>query len=102
MDWIVETVLPSIKWDTINRIIKPNKLILGEKDWQQLIIIRNLFEELSIPIKIESYPTQRDQRGFAYSSRNSYLSQTERSNAQGLPNAIQEAKSDFSNYKKIS
>ena len=67
------------------RIIKPQKLILGEKDWQQLIIIRKLFQELSIPIKIDSYSTQRDQSGFAYSSRNSYLSDFERVNAQSLP-----------------
>ena len=84
------------------KIVKPNKLILGEKDWQQLIIIRNLFEELSIPIKIESYPTQRDQRGFAYSSRNSYLSYSERLNAQCLPNAIQEAKNDFIKNKVVN
>ena len=60
------------------RIIKPKTIILGEKDWQQLIIIRRLFNELSIPIKIESIATQRDQSGFAYSSRNSYLSDSER------------------------
>jgi len=84
------------------KIIKPEKLILGEKDWQQLIIIRRLFQELSLPIKIESYATQRDKSGFAYSSRNSYLSQSERFNAQSLPNAMQEAKNDFSKDKVIN
>ncbi len=84
------------------KIIKPDKLILGEKDWQQLIIIRRLFEELSIPIRIESLPTQRDQSGFAYSSRNSYLSHTERLNAQTLPNVIQEAKDNFIKGKTIN
>jgi len=84
------------------KIIKPKKLILGEKDWQQLIIIRKLFQELSIPIKIESFATQRDQSGFAYSSRNSYLNHAERLNAQALPNAIQEAKNEFVKYKTIS
>ena len=84
------------------KIIQPEELILGEKDWQQLIIIRKLFEELSIPIKIQSYATQRDQSGFAYSSRNSYLSHTERLNAQALPNAIQETKIDFVKNKIIN
>ncbi len=84
------------------RIIRPEKLILGEKDWQQLIIIRSLFQELSIPIKIESYPTVRDQSGFAYSSRNSYLSDSERANAQSLPNAIKEAKTEFHKEKVIN
>ena len=84
------------------KIIQPKKLILGEKDWQQLIIIRKLFQELSIPVKIESYSTQRDQSGFAYSSRNSYLSDSERVNAQSLPNAIKEAKTEFDKRKVIN
>ena len=84
------------------KIIKPKKLVLGEKDWQQLIIIRRLFQELSIPVRIESYSTQRDQSGFAYSSRNSYLSNSERVNAQSLPNAIKEAKAEFDKGKVIN
>ena len=84
------------------KIIQPEKLILGEKDWQQLIIIRKLFQELSIPIRIESFATQRDQSGFAYSSRNTYLSHSERVNAQALPNAIQDAKDNFFKEKIIS
>ena len=84
------------------KIIKPQKLILGEKDWQQLIILRRLFQELSIPIKIESYATQRDESGFAYSSRNSYLSNSERLDAQSLPNALQEAKINFVKDKTIN
>ncbi len=83
-------------------IIKPKKLILGEKDWQQLIIIRRLFEELSIPIKIESYATKRDKSGVAYSSRNSYLSIRERSQAQSLPNALKEAKNTFHEKKIVN
>ena len=84
------------------KIIKPETIILGEKDWQQLIIIRRLFDELSIPIKIESIATQRDKSGFAYSSRNSYLSHSERLNAQSLPNALQEAKTNFAKDKVIN
>tara|TARA_Y100001968_G_scaffold11453_1_gene9560 strand:- start:2215 stop:3765 length:1551 start_codon:yes stop_codon:yes gene_type:complete len=84
------------------KIIKPEKLILGEKDWQQLIIIRKLFKELSIPIQIESYATKRDESGFAYSSRNSYLSTNERLQAQSLPIALQEAKNTFLKDKKIN
>ena len=84
------------------KIIKPQKLILGEKDWQQLIILRRLFQELSIPIKIESYATQRDESGLAYSSRNSYLSNSERLDAQSLPIALQEAKINFVKDKTIN
>ncbi len=84
------------------KIIKPEKIILGEKDWQQLIIIRRLFQDLSINIKVESIATQRDASGFAYSSRNDYLSNSERINAQSLPNAMQEAKNNFLKYKIIN
>ncbi len=84
------------------RIIRPEKLILGEKDWQQLIIIRKLFQELCIPIKIESYSTQRDQSGFAHSSRNAYLSDSEKVNAQSLPNALRAAKTEFEKEKIIN
>ncbi len=84
------------------KIIKPEILVLGEKDWQQLIIIRKLFEDLSIPIKIESYATQRDYNGFAYSSRNFYLSDSERLNAQSLPDVMQEVKNNFAKGKEIN
>ncbi len=89
------------------KIIRPETIVLGEKDWQQLIIIRELFKELSIPIKIESCATQRDQSGFAYSSRNSYLSNSERVNAQSLPISLKTAKTEFYkeriiNLKKIA
>ncbi len=84
------------------RIIRPEKLILGEKDWQQLIIIRKLFQELSIPIRIESHSTQRDQNGFAYSSRNTYLSDSEKVNAQSLHKAIKVAKTEFEKEKIIN
>ncbi len=84
------------------RIIRPEKLILGEKDWQQLIIIRKLFQELSIPIKIESFSTKRNLSGLAYSSRNSYLSDSERVDAQSLPNALKEAKTEFEKEKIIN
>ena len=84
------------------KIIKPQKMILGEKDWQQLIIIKRLFKDLSIPIKIESYPTQRDNDGLAYSSRNAYLSKYERLNALALPHEIQEAKNQFEKGKQIN
>ena len=83
-------------------IIKPQQLVLGEKDWQQLIIIRKLFQELSIPIRIQSLQTQRDKHGFAYSSRNSYLSESERLNALALPSAIKEAKAEFDQNKIIN
>ncbi len=84
------------------KLVQPGTLVLGEKDWQQLIIIRKLFEELSIPTKIESYPTFRDKNGFAYSSRNSYLSNLEKQKALSLPQSLKEVREAFKTTKKIN
>ena len=58
-------------------LLRPNKLFLGEKDWQQLIILRELVKELCIPVKIHSIQTIRDKDGLPHSSRNQYLSKEE-------------------------
>ena len=70
---------------------KPHLLILGEKDWQQLIIIRNLLKDLKLSIKIKSVATVRDEDGLATSSRNSYLSSAERLKAIALPKILEKA-----------
>ncbi len=84
------------------KLIQPATLILGEKDWQQLIIIRKLFQELSIPTKIESYPTFRDKDGLAYSSRNSYLSNFEKHKALSLPQSLKEVRDEFNTTQIIN
>ncbi len=84
------------------KLIQPATLILGEKDWQQLLIIRKLFQELSISTKIESYPTFRDKNGLAYSSRNSYLSNFEKEKALALPQALKAVIDEFNTTKTIN
>ena len=83
-------------------IIKPNKLILGEKDWQQLIIIRNLIKEIGLPIVIHSAPTYRDIDGLAYSSRNNYLSKAERDKALILPSTLKKIAYEYSKSKSLN
>ena len=59
-------------------LIKPKNLYLGEKDWQQLLILKNLVLKEKLNVAIKSIPTQRDFDGIPLSSRNVHLSKDER------------------------
>ncbi|NNC66768.1 MAG: pantoate--beta-alanine ligase [Gammaproteobacteria bacterium] len=77
-DGIVEVVA------RLFHIINPDVAVFGEKDYQQLIIIKRLVQDMGFPILIESVATQREEDGLAYSSRNSYLSLNERVQAKQI------------------
>ena len=62
-------------------IVQPQAALFGEKDYQQLLIIRKLVSDLCLPIQVVSYPTVRENDGLAMSSRNGYLSPEEREQA---------------------
>lgn len=64
----------------------------GRKDYQQVAVIRTMVEELNLPIRVETCDTVRETDGLAMSSRNRYLSATERSRALGLWRALQRAR----------
>lgn len=72
-------------------IVQPHIAVFGEKDYQQLLIIRRMVADLAMPINVESVATVRDTDDLALSSRNSYLSKEERMKAPLLFKALSRA-----------
>jgi pantoate--beta-alanine ligase len=69
----------------------PDVAYFGQKDAQQVVVIRRLVEDLNLPVRIESLPTVREPDGLAMSSRNALLTAGERARALALPAALEAA-----------
>lgn len=68
--------------------VAPDVAIFGEKDYQQLQLVRRLVIDLDLPVRIVGVPTQREEDGLAMSSRNLYLTPADREAARALPRAL--------------
>jgi pantoate--beta-alanine ligase len=79
----------------------PDMALFGEKDFQQLLVIRQLTKDLDLPIEIISGPTVREQDGLALSSRNAYLDTTARSIAPRFHAVLQEVSKDLTEGRPI-
>lgn len=69
-------------------IVQPDRAYFGEKDYQQLQVIRRMVQDLNLPLTIVGLPTLREPDGLAMSSRNQYLTEAERAAAPALRRAL--------------
>lgn len=73
-------------------IVQPHNLYMGQKDYQQLLIVKKMIEELELPVRLVMCPTVREADGLAMSSRNALLSEEERGAAALIPQVLFRAK----------
>jgi pantoate--beta-alanine ligase len=73
-------------------IVQPDVAYFGQKDAQQVLVVRRMVADLNIPVRIEALPTVRDRDGLALSSRNALLSRPERKRALALSGALTAAR----------
>jgi pantoate--beta-alanine ligase len=69
-------------------LVRPRRAYFGQKDAQQVAVVKRMVRDLAVPVEIRVVPTVRDPDGLALSSRNTYLSPEERGRALALPRAL--------------
>jgi len=73
-------------------IIEPDRMYLGSKDAQQVVVLKKMIDDLKFPVRIKTCPTIREKDGLAFSSRNQYLNSAQRQEAPVLYQSLRQAK----------
>ena len=81
-------------------VVQPDTAVFGEKDFQQLMVIRQMVSDLNMPVNVISVPTARESSGLAMSSRNSYLSTDAKQQAAALYQAMLATKQQINSGNK--
>lgn len=76
-------------------MVEPNVAVFGQKDWQQLLVVRRLARELALPLEVVAGPIVRDDDGLALSSRNRYLDAHQRARAPELHATLEWMRESF-------
>lgn len=76
-------------------MVRPDRAYFGEKDWQQLAVVRRMVTDLNVPVQVIGVPTVRDPSGLALSSRNSYLTDEQKARATVLARALKAVQAAF-------
>lgn len=82
--------------------VTPDLAVFGEKDYQQLCVVRQVVRDLDLPIEIVAHPTVREPDGLAMSSRNTYMSPAERSRAPLIYQTLVRAARDIAEGSSIA
>lgn len=83
------------------QLVRPNQAYFGEKDFQQLQLIKNMVEAFFLPINVIAVPTVREQDGLAMSSRNQKLNEDQRFLAQQFYQTLKELDSPLQTVKRL-
>jgi len=81
-------------------MVQPDMALFGEKDFQQLAVIRKMVADLNIPVQILAVPIVRDHDGLALSSRNGYLNAQQRASAPALYRSMQAVQAQIKNGRR--